>query len=213
MAKPKGLGTLAVLWLMASVNGCGEVVESIKPDRVSVGMTGRQITGSCQGSKVDTMMPLWEARAKKAAAKNLDTYARLQFNHGALSADHPICSGKAEGDFESLGFGLDYFPFPTRLLGLEMGVEGFRAEYEMRGRLGPIRQATSDSFWGSGFNLGLMGEVPLAKNERWKLVWGAGRNFDAVERGRAKVDLGGWYGTMAIEFNLIFFACSIFRKC
>ena len=202
MAKPEGLGTLAALWLLASVNGCGEVVESIKPDRVSVGMTGRQVSGTYQGFEVKTTMPLWELKAKKKLQENLDAYARLQFNHGALSAGHSICSGEAAGTFTSIGFGLNYFPFDTRLFGFEAGVESFQAEYEMRGRLGPIKQVTPDSFWGGGFNLGLVGEVPLTKNERWKLIWGAGYNFTTVESGRAKADLGGCYGGLGIEIGL-----------
>jgi hypothetical protein len=201
MTKPKGLGLLVALWLPVLVNGCGEGTEKLKPDRLSVGITSRQIAGSYQGSKVNTMIPLWEVRAKKAAAKNLDAYARLQLNHGAVTAEHPVYEVKSEGDLESLGFGLNYFPFETRLLGLEAGVEGFRAGYKMRGHLGPIKQVTPDSFWGGGFNLGLVGEVPLTKNERWKLIWGAGHNFTATECGRAEVGLSGLYGTVNIEIN------------
>jgi len=195
-------GKLIAMCLLVFANGCGEVVEALKPDRVSVGITGRQIAGSYQNFKVDTTIPLWELKAKKKLRENLDAYSRLQLNHGALSADHPICSGKTRGTFTSFGFGLDYFPFETRLLGFEVGVESFYADYRMMGRLGPIKETTPGSLWGGGFNPGLVGELPLTKDQRWKLIWGISHNFTATKCRGTKASLGDWSGGVGIEIRL-----------
>lgn len=190
------------LLTLTGTGGCVEILERVKPDRISVGVTARQIEGAYKGFKVKTVMPVWEVRAKKKLADSLDAYGRIQFNQGTLSAQHDILWGKAEGDFESLGVGLNYFPLDTRAIGLEVGLEIFRAEYEMQGGLGPIRQITPDRFWGGGLNLGAVGKISLDKKRRWHFVWGAGYNFTETDARKAKADLDGWYGIVGIEINL-----------
>lgn len=154
-----------------------------------------------------------EKSCRKKLADSLDAYGRVQFNQGTLSAQHDILWGKAERDFQSFGVGLNYFPLDTRLIGLEVGMEVFRAEYEMQGGLGPIRQITPDRFWGGGANLGAVRKIPLNKRGKWHFIWGAGYNFTPLESRfltgftetntrKARVDLGGWYEIIGIEISL-----------
>jgi hypothetical protein len=165
-------------------------------------MSARQLRGSNKGFKVDTVMPVWEVRAKKKLAENWDAYVKGQFNKGAVGAKHPIAEGEGEGYFVGVGGGINYFPFRTRAMGLDAGLEAYHSEYEMRGGFGPIREATSDHFSGGGMNLGAMGEIPLDKKQRWSLVWGAGHNFTVTEAREARVNMSGWYGTIGFQLNL-----------
>lgn len=197
-----GLSRGLATWLLILVcGGCEQIIERVKPERVSAGIVARQLRGSNLGFKVDTVMPVWEVRAKKKLAENLDAYVKGQFNKGAVGAGHPIADGEGKGHFESAGVGLDYFPFKTRALGLEAGMEMYYADYEMRGGLGPIQAATPDSFWGGGGNLGLVGEIPLDKKQRCSLVWGVGHNFTATEAKEARVNMSGWYGGLSLQFS------------
>lgn len=198
----KGSSAVAGVFLIVSSLGCQELAERVTPDRVSAGLAARQLRGRHNGFKADAVIPLWEVRAKKRLTDNLDLYGRLQLNRGAVEADHPIARGEGEGHLESVGLGLNYYPFETRAIGLDWGAEGYHAAYQMRGGFGPIGDQTSDRFAGLGTNLGLVGEVPLDKKKRWSLVWGAGYNLTATDAHRADVSLDGWYGTLGFQLNL-----------
>lgn len=201
--RASGLARRVVAGLLTFSGGCAEIFDRVEPDRVSVGVTARQIEGDYRGLKVKTTMPVWEVRAKKKLIDSrLDAYGRIQFNQGTLKARHNVLEGKSRGYFENVGVGLNYFPLDTRMIGLEVGIETFRAEHKMQGGFGPIRQATSDRFWGGGVNLGTVGEIPLDKGKRWRFVWGAGYNFTDSNSKKARVDLDGWYGIVGIEINL-----------
>lgn len=198
----KGLSRWLVMWLLALVcGGCAETFEKLKPDRVSVGVSARQLRGSNKGFKVDTVMPVWEIRAKKKLADNLDAYVRGQFNKGTVSAAHPLFEGEGEGYFAGAGGGINYFPFRTHVIGLDAGLEAYHSGYDMRGGFGPIHETRGGRFSGGGINLGAMGEIPLDKKQRWSLIWGAGHNFTATKAEGARANLSGWYGTVGLQLN------------
>lgn len=195
-------------WIAASllslIFGCQELAERVKPDRVSAGVTARKISGSHQGFHVKAMMPLWEVRAKKQVTKNLDAYARGQWNQGTLRAEHPLLAGQGSGEFASGAVGLDYFPWHSRHFGFEIGEELYYANYQMKGGLGPITQRENDSFLGVGTNLGVLGELPLKKLglEHGTITWGLGYNLTDTQARRSRVSLDGWYWSLGVQVNL-----------
>ncbi len=173
------------------------------PDRASVSLNVRQVKGSHRTLTVNDLIPIGELRLKKKLDERLDAYVKLQYIQGELAARHPIANGDAGGQLMGGGLGLDYFPWPhKRWLGLELGAEFFSADYEMRGRWGPIKLVEPDRLWGAGLNLGLVGEIPLGQSERWRVIWGAGYNLTETNARRARVDLGGWYGLVGLEISL-----------
>ncbi len=174
----------------------------ISPDRGSLGLATRQISGKYNGMRAKAVIPLWELRAKQRLTDNLDAYAQLQFNQGGVQATHPVLAGQAEGSFVSGGLGVHYFPITSRVMGLDLGLEAYQARYRMMGRLGPIKLTTPDQFTGLGLNLGAIGEIPISKSKDWRVVWGMGYHFTETFTRRADVDLDGWYGSIGIEITL-----------
>jgi hypothetical protein len=181
---------LVVAVILLGVSGC------------SVGLAARELRGRHAGFRVKTVMPLYELRAKRALGEKLDATAWLQFNEGAVKAEHLFARGKATGTFGAGGVGLDYYPFPSRLFGLSAGLESFAASYRMRGNFGPLGQSESDRFFGFGVRLGFTGEIPLGRASRFHLLWGAGYGLSALQTHSAAVDLDGWYGQVGLRFSL-----------
>jgi hypothetical protein len=149
-----------------------------------------------------TVAPVLDLRAKRELAPNLDLYGRLQFAKGRLDGHHDWLASETSGHFESLGFGLDYYPLSSRRLGVEAGAELFRARHTMRGGWGPVVEVRPDQFWGYGANLGLTGTVPLEPGARWNLFWRAGHNWSVSESHHAKTNLSGWYAVVGVEIEL-----------
>jgi hypothetical protein len=201
----KGLtwGVAILIILAVFFGGCG----GKGPDWVTIGGAVRQVGLSYLGQRSKILLPVGEVRLIKEFTPHLDGEVRLQFiSQPPMMIPTVMVGGvnwdEVTGNFQSFGLGLNYFPWETRAIGVELGAEIFRAEYEIES--GVLRIA--DHFWGGGANLGLVGEIPL--DQRWKchLVWGGGYNFTAstseatIEK--AEVDLDGWYGTLGIKVRL-----------
>lgn len=204
----RGLTNLATAGLLLLQIGCAEKLQRGGFDRVSAGVTVRQLKGDHLGFRAKTTFPVAEIRATRKLTDNLDLSIRGQFTSGEVEAGHrtarEVLHGQGQGNFEGLGLILTYFPLKTRFIGGEIGIEAYRAEYDMRGWSGRrlVKQTIADRFWGGGVNLGLTGEIPLDQKERWHFVWGGGYLFTATDARKANVDLDGWYGTAAIQVSL-----------
>ncbi len=195
-AKVKGLTSGAMIVGLGLATGC---------DRVSMGSTWRQVEARQNGLKAKIVIPVAEVRAKKELTPKLDAYWSGQFAIGEARAQDYLVKFDAEGDFESLEVGFDYYFSETHALGLGLGVGIARAKYQVRGRWGKIGLTKADQFWsGPNLNLALVGEIPPVTADNLKLVWRLGYNFTQahIERSEIDVDLDGWYVGIGLQFDL-----------
>lgn len=201
--RTKGLVS-GVVGLGCLIWGCEGKLENLKPDRMSAGVAVRQIRGHRSGFRVESPLPVWQIQAKKKLTERLDAYLQGQYNYGQLSARSslPGSDGEVRGHFEAVRIGLQYFFDDSHLLGLDWGAEAFHADYDLHGGLGPIKLTTHDELWGGGGNLGAVGEIPLTRDRRFELVWGAGYLFNAADTRRAHADLNSWYVALSFQINL-----------
>ncbi|MEA1929370.1 MAG: hypothetical protein U9M92_00575 [Patescibacteria group bacterium] len=171
---------LVALALFTSTNGCGGALKNFEPDRISVGVGAREAKANFSVLDIDIVLPTIIVRIKKHLSEWLDVYVQAQVCQGGLHAQRSVLRARAEGYFAGVGWGLDWYLFGTRLLGLQVGGEIFWADYDIRGGWGPFQLRIDDRLYGSGLNVGLVGEVPLGKSGRWWLTWGACRNFTNI---------------------------------
>lgn len=198
------MGVKGLTWggpiLIIFLSGC----EGKGPDRATIGGTVRQVGLSYLGERREILLPVGEIRLTKEITPHLDGQARLQFvSQPPVVIPTMMVGGvkldEVKGNFQSLGFNLNYFSWKTRAIGMEVGVEMFRAEYKLLG--------IADRFWGEGVNLGRLGEIPLSQLDGCRLVWGGGYNFTGstseatIEK--VGVDLDGWYGTLALAVEIL----------
>ena len=177
------------------------------PARVTIGGAVRQAAVSYWGERGKILLPVGEVRLMKEITPHLDAQARLQFISQPPMMIPAVMVGeidseKIKGNFQSFGLGLNYFPLKSRAIGVELGTEIFRGEYEIEYRVFRL----ADRFWGGGVNLGVLGEIPLGQREKCRLIWSGGYNFivsptEATAQ-KAGVDLDGWYGALGIKIRL-----------
>jgi len=203
--RKRKIGRVVLSLLAGSVfscSGCSQIAEKIRPDSVRVGVVARQIKGKYRRFKVRENPCFYRIQGNKKLNDEIDFYARLDYNHGSIDASHDFLDGKVSGHFESLGLGVNYFPFDSRYVGFDLGVEGFYADYGMSGGKFRFRDKTPDSLFGYGFNTGVVGEIPLDKKRRFFISWGAGYNFTDSFVKKANADFDGWYGFLGVGINL-----------
>ena len=196
----KGVTRWAMVGMLLVQVGCTDKLRKEGFDRISVGVATRQARAEYWGMKAKMVLPVAEIRGKKKLTENLDLSLRGQFSAGKIKFMDEL-HGEASWNFESLGLSLDYFPLKTRLLGGEIGMEVYRAEYDISGRLGSVRHQVSGQLWGGGVNLGLVGEIPLDQNDRWRFVWNAGYNLTTTHAEHISADLDGWYAGASLQFR------------
>ena len=193
----KSLYQLILVALAGVVVGC---VRS--PDQIGLVVSARQAKAEYLGLKIRRLVPMAGVEAKWNLDQKLDAYLRLQGVSGTVSDQDPILHGNVHGQLFSGEVGLDYFPLPTRAIGLKLGAELFSANYNLRGSWGPVRLDLDDQLIGAGLNLGLVGEVLLTKNQRWQLFWGAGYHFTESWADNTRVDLDGGYALIGVKISL-----------
>ena len=195
-ARVKGLTSGAMIGALVCIVGC---------DRVMVGGAWRHIKAEHEGFKANLVVPVVEVRAEKELTPELDVYLSGQLVVGRANDQDYFLRIEGEGNFESLGLGFDYYPFRTRLIGLEVqALEIFHAEYEATGKWWVFSRRERDEFSGIGSRVGLTGEFPSAPKDPCRLVWYGGYNFTNtnIGRGRIDVDLDGWYVGAGLQFDL-----------
>ncbi|MEK7585455.1 MAG: hypothetical protein AAB455_03005 [Patescibacteria group bacterium] len=193
-AKVKGLTSGAMIVGLGLATGC---------DRVLVGGAWRHFKGRHHGAEADIIMPVVEVRAEKELTPELDVYLSGQLVVGRANDQDYFLRIEGEGRFESLGFGFDYYPFKTRLIGLEVqALEIFHAKYDATGKWWIFSLRERDEFSGIGARVGLTGEFPSLPKDTCQLVWFGGYNFTNtnIGRGHIDVDLDGWYVGAGLQF-------------
>ena len=173
-----------------------------QPDRVGVSVSARRAKADLLGLHIDRVVPMAGARAEWDLDKQLTAYLEVMAARGAASDQDPVIHGQVTGHLVSGELGLNYFPWPTRALGLELGLETNYAAYDIQGGWGPVQVELADKLLGVGLNLGLTGEVPLTRDRRWRFFWGAGYHLTETSADRARIDLDGWYGQVGLKISL-----------
>lgn len=193
---------------LALASGC--VTDGLRTnvdDRVTTGMVWRQVNGRLGPIKAKMMMSAAELRIRQFRRADVDSYWRLQFCFKDREANNDFLGADVGGDFASLGWGINYFPFNDfgrpvggRALGVDFGFEVYRAEYEIVWWGGPLAGRVPDRLSGAGAYLGLVGEVLFVEPINGHLVWGAGYNLTETWAREAAVDLDGPYAFLAWRF-------------
>ncbi len=170
--------------------------------KISLGGGVRQVRGEYLIKKTKILLPVAELKWQQEIKKDLDVYARLQAVGVSSNLGETLLGSEAKGEFQSLGIGINYYPFATRLIGLDLGTEIYRGSYRLAEDVGPVHLQIDDNFCGGGANVGGIGELKIGQWQDMELLWASGRNFTDTCGNRGGADLDGWYFILGAKIAL-----------
>ncbi len=151
--------------LLSLVGGCSSIFPQLKPESISTEITRRHIEGRYKPFKVHRTIPFGriEEEYPLSLDPKINTYSRFDFTQGKTGVSRYHVRGEIEGNMQSLGIGIKYYPHPN--LSLNIGAETFRADLNVDANLGPLNyQFTDDNIFGWGASISATANIPLTEN-------------------------------------------------
>ncbi len=183
-------GLLALILLFS---GCSSIQD------LKSGVVIRKAKISYGPFKVEKNIPCARIQSNNKINENLDFYTRFDITYGSLDAHPLFINGSIEGNMQSFGSGINYFPF-SRNLSLDLGTEIFHADTELEGNFSFIKKRLDDSILGYGLNAGITLTYQL--NNNFDFFFSAGYNLTDNNSKNVHFDFDGYYFSLLFDFKI-----------
>lgn len=158
----------ASIGLGIALAGCAEHA----PERVTVGVGARQIRASRWPVKFDENIPFVRVEGTRGINDELDVKYWVDLIEGEVGAERYKMEGNFVGGAGAFGVGVRYFPFDSRVFGLDAGVETFQVSGSITGDFHGLKDKFSEEFWGYGAHVGATVEFHLFRDKNGSISGG-----------------------------------------